>query len=164
MITARACSTKRPPPAVHSGRDRVPTRTPTLSARFAAVVSGPMVSTNEMIEAVVGRLWPGSEIRIQPIAAGLTNQNFRVDVDRHAHFVRLPGPSTELLAVDRANELHNTRAAAAAGVGPRVIDHDPASGALVLEWIDGRTMSNAAFGEPGTPARIAEALQRLHRA
>jgi thiamine kinase-like enzyme len=114
------------------------------------------------IDSVVSRLWPGSEIRISPIAAGLTNQNFRVDVDGTPRFVRLPGPSTELLAVDRGNELHNTRAAAATGVGPKVLDHDPSSGALVLEWINGRTMSNAAFGEPGTPARIGDALRRLH--
>jgi thiamine kinase-like enzyme len=116
------------------------------------------------IEEVVGRLWPGREIRISPIAAGLTNQNFRVDVGATPYFVRLPGQSTDLLAVDRANELHNTRAAAATGVGPRVVDHDPTSGALVLEWIDGRTMSNAAFGEPGTPARIAASLRQLHGA
>jgi thiamine kinase-like enzyme len=114
------------------------------------------------IEEVVARLWPGRELRISPIAAGLTNENFRVEVDGVPHFVRLPGQSTDLLAVDRANELHNTRAAAAAGAGPKVIDHDPASGALVLSWIEGRTMSNAAFAEPGAPARIADALKRLH--
>ena len=114
------------------------------------------------IEEVVERLWIGREIRISPIAAGLTNQNFRVQVDGVPYFVRLPGQSTDLLAVDRLNELHNTRAAAEAGVGPRVVAHDPSSGALVLEWIDGRTMSNEAFREPGTPARIAEALRRLH--
>ena len=114
------------------------------------------------INDVVARLWPGSEIRIEPIAAGLTNQNFRVEVDGVPRFVRLPGASTDLLAIDRANELHNTRAAAAAGVGPKVLDHDPASGALVLEWIDGGTMSNRAFSEPGTPARIADALRKLH--
>jgi thiamine kinase-like enzyme len=106
--------------------------------------------------------WAGREIRIDAIAAGLTNQNFRVEVDGSPFFVRLPGSSTDLLAIDRANELHNTRAAAEAGVGPKVIHHDPESGALVLGWIDGRTMSNAAFAEPGTPARIAEALRRLH--
>ena len=116
------------------------------------------------IDDVVARLWAGREIRIDPIAAGLTNQNFRVEVDGTPYFVRLPGQSTELLAVDRGNELHNTRAAAAAGAGPAVIDHDPASGALVLAWIDGRTMSNGAFAEPGTPARIAESLRRLHGA
>jgi thiamine kinase-like enzyme len=106
--------------------------------------------------------WAGREIRIEPIAAGLTNSNFRVDVDGTPVFVRIPGPSTELLAVDRGNELHNTRAAAAAGVGPRVRHHLPESGALVLEWLPGRTMSNAAFGEPGMPERIAATLRRLH--
>lgn len=116
----------------------------------------------ETIDALVARLFPGRTTQVEPIVAGLTNQNFRVEVDGVPHFVRLPGQSTDLLAVDRANELHNTRAAAAAGAGPRVIDHDPASGALVLEWIEGRTMSNAAFGELGAPARIAEALRRLH--
>ncbi len=116
------------------------------------------------IDKVVERLWPGRGIRIEPIAAGLTNQNFRVEVDGAPYFVRLPGLSTDLLAVDRANELHNTRAAAATGIGPKVVDHDPATGALVLAWIDGRTMSNEAFAEPGTPARIATSLRRLHGA
>lgn len=116
------------------------------------------------IEEVAARLWPGREIRVSPIPAGLTNQNFRVDIGGTPYFVRLPGQSTDLLAVDRANELHNTRAAAAAGAGPKVVDHDPGSGALVLEWIDGRTMSNESFAEPGAPARIAASLRRLHGA
>ncbi|MEZ0240252.1 MAG: phosphotransferase [Chloroflexota bacterium] len=116
------------------------------------------------ILAVVAAIpeWAGREIRIEPIAAGLTNSNFRVSVDDSPVFVRLPGPSTELLAVDRGNELHNTRAAAAAGVGPRVLHHLPESNALVLEWLPGRTMSNATFGEPGMPERIAATLRRLH--
>lgn len=112
---------------------------------------------------MVRRIWPGRESRIEPIAAGLTNQNFRVDVDGKPFFVRLPGGSTDLLAIDRANELHNTWAAAAAGVGANVVHHDAASGALVLEWIDGRTMSNGAFAvEARAPQLIAAALLRLH--
>ena len=114
------------------------------------------------IASIGGRLWPGREIRVEPIAAGLTNANFRVEVDGVPHFLRLPGSSTDMLAIDRDNELFNTRAAAEAGVGANVLFHDSRSGALVLEWIDGRTMSNASFAEPGTPARIAEALRRLH--
>jgi thiamine kinase-like enzyme len=119
-----------------------------------------MTSIEEVVAAVPG--WSGRELRVEPIAAGLTNANFRVEVDGAPVFVRIPGPSTELLAVDRGNELHNTRAAAAAGVGPRVLHHLPDSGALVLEWLPGRTMSNAAFAEPGMPERIATSLRRLH--
>jgi thiamine kinase-like enzyme len=114
------------------------------------------------IEAVVGRLFPGGSARIEPIAAGLTNQNFRVGVNGRPFFVRLPGQSTDLLAVDRGNELHNTRAAAEAGIGPRVVAEDAPTGAFALEWIEGRTMSNAAFAEAGTPARIAASLRQLH--
>jgi thiamine kinase-like enzyme len=116
------------------------------------------------IEAVVAWVpgWAGRSIAIEPIVAGLTNSNFRVSVDGRPFFVRIPGPSTELLAVDRGNELFNTRAAAAAGVGPGVVHHDPASGAIVLEWLPGRTMSNAAFQAEGMPTRIAESLRRLH--
>lgn len=116
------------------------------------------------IEEVVARMpgWAGREIRISPIAAGLTNRNYRVEVDGTPQFVRIPGPATELLAVDRENEAFNTRAAAEAGVGPEVIAAltDPA--ALVLAWVPGRTMSNDAFQAEGLPARIAESLRRLH--
>ena len=116
------------------------------------------------IQEVAARVpgWAGRDIRVSPIAAGLTNQNFRVEVDGRPYFVRLPGASTDLLAVDRGNELHNTLAAAQAGVGPQVVHHDPESGALVLDWIEARTMSNQAFAVPGTPVRIAESLRRLH--
>ena len=120
--------------------------------------------TVALIDDIVARVpgWSGRSVTIEPIAAGLTNANFRVDVDQRPFFVRIPGPATELLAVDRTNELMNTRAAAEAGVGPRVVHHDRVTGALVLEWLPGRTMSNAAFQEPAMPTRIATALRQLH--
>lgn len=116
------------------------------------------------IEEVVAAIpaWVGQRLDAAPIAGGLTNRNYRVEVDGVPHFVRIPGPGTELLAVDRANELHNTRAAAEAGVGARVVHHVPRWNVIVLEWLEARTMSNAAFAEPGAPARIATALRRLH--
>ena len=106
--------------------------------------------------------WDPEKLEIEPIAAGLTNTNYRLTLGNRTWFFRLPGPSTELLAVDRANELHNTRAAAKAGVGPKVLQHDAKTGGILLEWLPGRTMSNEAFQVPGMPARIAEALRRLH--
>jgi thiamine kinase-like enzyme len=106
--------------------------------------------------------WAGRSIRAEPITTGLTNHNYRLEVDGEPVFVRIPGPATELLAVDRANELHNTRAAAAAGVGPRVLHHLPQWDVLVLAWVDARTMSNEAFQAAGQPARVADVLRRLH--
>ncbi len=120
-----------------------------------------MIPTIDQVIAAMPA-WAGRTVLAEPIPAGLTNQNYKVTVDGLPLFVRIPGAGTELLAVDRANELHNTRAAAETGVSPRVVHVLPEWDVFVLEWIDARTMSNDAFAAPDAPARIAAALRRLH--
>ncbi|CAN5621858.1 phosphotransferase family protein [soil metagenome] len=116
------------------------------------------------IEDVIGAIpeWAGRTVRAERIEAGLTNRNYRVEVDGQPHFVRIPGAATDLLAVDRGNELPHTRAAAMAGAGPAVLHHLPAWDAFVLAWIPAATMSNEAFASPRAPDRVAAALKRLH--
>jgi thiamine kinase-like enzyme len=116
------------------------------------------------IEQVIDAIpdWTGRTVTAERIAAGLTNTNFKVEVDGTACFVRIPGVSTELLAVDRGNELHNTRAAAAAGVAPQVLHSLPEWDVFVLAWLPGQTMSNETLGAAGMPTRIAEVTRRLH--
>lgn len=116
------------------------------------------------IEQVVAAIpeWRSRVVTAAPIPAGLTNTNYRVDVDGTPFFVRIPGAGTDLLAVDRKNELHNTRAAADAGVSPRVLHALAEWDVFVLDWLEARTMSNAALNAPGMPERIAATLRRLH--
>jgi len=116
------------------------------------------------IEQVIAAIpaWAGRAVDAEAIAAGLTNANWKVTVDGTPHFVRIPGAATDLLAVDRANERHNTRAAATAGVGPPVLHELPEWDVFVLAWVDARTMSIETLGAPGIPARVAEALRQLH--
>lgn len=113
-----------------------------------------------IIEAIPG--WRGRHIEASELSGGLTNRNYLVRVDGEPAVVRIPGTATDLLAVDRANERYNTRAAAATGIGPRMLHELPDSEVVVLEFINGRTMSNAALAEPGMPSRIAASLRRLH--
>jgi thiamine kinase-like enzyme len=117
------------------------------------------------VEDVIARVeaWRGRSVSIQPLTNGLTNANYRVDVEGQAFVVRIPGASTELLAIDRANELHSARVAAALGIGPAVLHHFPDSGATVIEFLHGRPMTNQTLGESGMPARIAATLRVLHR-
>jgi thiamine kinase-like enzyme len=106
--------------------------------------------------------WVGRPVTAERIPAGLTNTNYRVEVDGTPYFVRIPGAATELLAVDRANELHNTLAAAEAGVAPRVVHAIEDWDVFVLEWLPADTMSNETLSGSGMPSRIAAALRRLH--
>ena len=74
--------------------------------------------------------------------------------------VRVSPPSTELLAVDRVSEHHNSVAAAQAGVGAPVIDYLPGRGVLVVGFLIARTYSEADVA--ANVPRISASLRRLH--
>jgi thiamine kinase-like enzyme len=116
------------------------------------------------IEQVIDNIeaWRGKTVTVQPIYGGLTNTNYRVDVDGTPYVVRIPGAATELLAINRENEYHNTQAAAEAGVGARIAHYLPELQVMVLEYIHGETMSITALQGPGMPTRIAQSLKLLH--
>ncbi|MBE0683818.1 MAG: phosphotransferase family protein [Anaerolineales bacterium] len=118
-----------------------------------------------VIEEVVAKIedWKGNDISIQPLSGGLTNTNFKVDVDGIPYFVRVPGESTELLAIDRKNEYYNTKAAGEAGVAPRILHHLPEYNVMVIEFLNGKTMSKETLGEKGMPTRMAQAIKKLNQ-
>jgi thiamine kinase-like enzyme len=78
--------------------------------------------------------------------------------------MRLPGQSTELLSIDRANEVFNTKAAASTGIGPKVLEHVAGVDVMVLEFIAGPTMSAKTLQSPRLAARMAQSFHRLHAA
>jgi thiamine kinase-like enzyme len=116
------------------------------------------------IEHVIARIpdWREQSVTVHPLSGGLTNTNYRVEVNGAAYVVRIPGASTELLAVDRANEYHNTEAADDAGVGPHIAYYLAEERVMVLDFIHGETMSIAKLQAPGMPTRIAQSLKKLH--
>ena len=116
------------------------------------------------IEQVIAQIpeWIGKSLTIAPLGGGLTNSIYRVDLEGVSFVVRIPGADTELLAVDRANECHNTRAAAEAGVCPRVVHYLSDCNVMVLEFIRGETQTNASLQRPEMPRRMALILKQLH--
>src|SRR5256885_10782482 len=101
---------------------------------------------------------------VDPLAGGLTNTNYKVTTPMGCYVVRILGKDTGLLAIDRENEAHNTRAAAEAGVGAPFVaavrEHD----ALVLEFLRGDVMSPAELRRGDRLALVAGACRRLHGA
>jgi thiamine kinase-like enzyme len=116
------------------------------------------------IDEVIARIpsWRGCSVLVAPLAGGLTNTNYRVEVDGAPYVVRIPGQSTELLSVNREHEYHNTLAAARAGVGARVAHYLPDIPVMVLEFIPGPTMSSDRLREQVTIPRIARSVRILH--
>ena len=117
-------------------------------------------------EDAAGRvsLWKGRTVSISILSGGLTNENYLVECDGRRYVMRLPGQSTELLSIDRANEVFNTKAAATTGIGPQVLEHVAGVDVMVLEFIPGTTMSARALRSDRMAARMAQSFHRLHAA
>ncbi|WP_457650194.1 phosphotransferase [Profundibacter sp.] len=93
---------------------------------------------------------------------GLTNRVYRIETNHEKLIVRILGEGTSDY-IDRAVELHNARAAQAAGVSPEILWADGESGVMISRCIESETMTGEGFkSRKGSPARAGVALARLH--
>src|ERR1700694_5761762 len=97
----------------------------------------------------VERLWPGSKASVAALSGGITNRNYRVDVDGATYVLRVGGKDTNLLGIERATEHAASLRAAEIGVGPEGIAFEESEGWLVTRFIEGR-------GVPSDEIRTAE--------
>lgn len=103
--------------------------------------------------------WTGP-IGIEPLGGGITNRNFVVTDRRRRAVVRI-GDDIPVHQILRFNELSASRAAHAAGVSPAVLHHEP--GALVIEFIEGRTLSAEDLQRRSVLERALALVTRAHR-
>ncbi len=94
---------------------------------------------------------------------GQTNIVYHIVDGGEDLILRMPGKGTEEY-IDRRVEAHNTRAAAAAGVGAEALFIDESDGLMVIRHLQGRTMSPEAFQrDDAAVERAGIAMGRMHR-
>jgi len=117
---------------------------------------------HERLDAILPRLanllGPVSGAPIA-LTGGITNRNYLVRDARGKRVVRI-GEDIPVHGILRFNELAASRAAAAAGISPSVLHAE--SGVLVLDFIEGKTLSPQDVREQERLARIAALLRRVH--
>jgi thiamine kinase-like enzyme len=107
----------------------------------------------------------GTAALVEDLPGGLTNVNYRVTSPAGARFVvRRWAATAALLAIDRHNEHHNSRAAAEAGVGGEVVAFLPEQGCLVVRYLEGTVLSAEALraADEALIVRVAAACRLLH--
>lgn len=108
-------------------------------------------------------LWrQASRLSVTPLRGGITNLNYRVDVEGRAYVLRIGLEGAELLGIDRRREVQCMVAAGRAGVAPEVVYAQPREGLLVTRFVAGRALvpDRAVRGE--VRMRIVRAMRRYH--
>jgi thiamine kinase-like enzyme len=104
----------------------------------------------------------GNDRVVSELPGGLTNTNYKVELGGRSYVVRVSSKDAGLLAIDRENEHRNSVIAADAGVGAGVVAYLPELGALVLEFIEGSTMSAEQLRTGERLREVAEVCRELH--
>ncbi len=124
----------------------------------------PAAMAPDELDAILDRL---SSVRYEPrevsfLEGGLTNINVHVKTIDLDVVVRISNEDSTMLSIDREAEYLNSRAAAASGASPRVVEFVPEHHLLVVDFITGTTYTPADVGDPTKLRRIAEAVRMLH--
>jgi thiamine kinase-like enzyme len=114
------------------------------------------------LAAAVARVWPGRDAKFEPLGGGITNHNVKVSLEGETYVLRVAGERTDLLGIDRHVELEATKAAAAAGIGPEVVEFVEPEGWLVTRFVPGEIPPMERMREPAMLARVADTLRRFH--
>lgn len=115
-------------------------------------------SPTPLARAAALTLWSGP-VEPEPLKGGITNANFRVTDRCRRYFVRV-GDDIAVHGILRFHELAASRAAAAAGLSPAVVHHEP--GAIVFEYIDGKTYGAEDVRQLHNLHRILPLLRLCH--
>jgi aminoglycoside phosphotransferase (APT) family kinase protein len=123
-----------------------------------------VVTSDPQLDTAIGAVseWAGCRIAATPITAGITNRNFRVDVDDETFVVRLAGVDTHLLGIDRASEHAAGRAAAAAGVGPEIFKYLPHLGCLITRFVQGASIPTEDLERQEILASVVGSIRAFH--
>ena len=98
-------------------------------------------------------------ILCEAMEGGITNHNFRVEHGNELFFVRL-GVDIPEHGVYRFNELAASQAAFSCGISPEVVHSE--SGAMVLRFIDGKTLEPENLRDPSTIQKVVSLLKKCH--
>jgi aminoglycoside phosphotransferase (APT) family kinase protein len=104
-----------------------------------------------------------ADVPLVPVRGGLSNHAWWAPRGERGCFVRLGGPHSASLGVDRDSECVLLGAVAEAGLAPKVLACDPSNGLLVTDFVPGGAWRREDAREPGNVRRLGALIRALHR-
>lgn len=129
-----------------------------------AVIDGD--TPRNRVEEEIGKVpqWRGQSIRYTPVTGGLSNSNWRIDVegDKTPYFLKIPGDGSSEY-VDFVNSHEASRRAGESGVGPRVVSINEETGVEIIEFLESyRACTNSDLKNLDIARQIISLYLELH--
>jgi thiamine kinase-like enzyme len=102
------------------------------------------------------------DLRVSSLDGGITNSNFRVDVDGESFALRIAGNDTDKLGIDRGNEYAANLAAGNLGIAPEVIHVIQPEGYLITRFINARPFPIEEITQVDNIRRVIDLVRKIH--
>ncbi len=122
-------------------------------------ISGDAKAMQSAVEKVAALAFWRGKVDPEPLKGGASNINLTV-VDQGKKYAVRVSDDNEATGVDRVNEVRAIEAAGNAGVGPKILHHEP--GIIVTEFIEGRSLKPIDLDDECMLDRVAQALRHAH--
>jgi thiamine kinase-like enzyme len=103
-----------------------------------------------------------ADATLEPVRGGLSNYAWKAVHGGRSWFVRLGGPQSATLGVERRSECALLGLVSTAGLAPPLVACDPTNGLLVTHFIPGETWRREDARMARNIERVAERLRMLH--
>lgn len=110
--------------------------------------------------------WEGRRLRYSPVSGGISNTNFRIEVEgeERGYFLKIPGRGTEMF-IDRKAAAAASKQAEVIGIGPKTFDYLDHLDIEIAEFIDGRRAStHRDFADPAIRNEAVRVYRQFHDA
>ncbi len=110
--------------------------------------------------------WEGRRLRYSPVSGGISNTNFRIEVEgeERGYFLKIPGRGTEMF-IDRKAAAAASKQAEVIGIGPKTFDYLDHLDIEIAEFIDGRRAStHRDFADPAIRNEAVRVYRQFHNA
>ena len=121
-----------------------------------------MALTVEEAIARVPQWQDADDLKVSPLEGGITNSNFRVDVNGKSFALRIAGTNTDMLGINREHEYGANLAAGKLGIAPEVIYVIQPEGYLVTQFISARPFPHEEITLPDNIHRVIEIVKKVH--
>jgi thiamine kinase-like enzyme len=104
-----------------------------------------------------------NDIKVRPLAGGLTNQSFYLEVGGQPFVLRVSGENARQLGIDREAEFAALATAARAGLAPEVVCLLRPEGHLVRRFVEGKAWEGEELARPELMRRAVATLRQVHQ-
>lgn len=118
------------------------------------------ITIEKLIEIIPN--WRNKKIIISPIKSGLTNLNYKIDVDNQSYFLSQPDTDSQFLSINFYNKYINNDNCAKSKISPSIYHFNETHKVIITDFVLSQSISKLTFHHEPYFSLLIEMVKKMH--